>query len=79
MDVHNQQLVFPTIVVCPIESYDLNRTYDLAFYKLGYALNRVESHLFSGRLLFVNEKNNNFIFFFHFILISFFFLVGDKI
>lgn len=35
MDVHNQQLIFPTIVVCPIESYDSNRTYDLAFSKLG--------------------------------------------
>lgn len=35
MDVHNQQLVFPTIVVCPVEAYDINRTVDLAYYKLG--------------------------------------------
>lgn len=35
MDVHNQQLVFPTIVVCPIESYDINRTVELAYTKLG--------------------------------------------
>lgn len=35
MDVHNQQLVFPTVVVCPIQSYDMNRTNDLAYYELG--------------------------------------------
>ncbi|XP_031627738.1 sodium channel protein Nach [Contarinia nasturtii] len=35
MDVHNSQLVFPTIVLCPMESYDLNRSYELANTKLG--------------------------------------------
>lgn len=35
MDVHNQQLVFPTVVVCPMEPYEVNRTYDLAFTYLG--------------------------------------------
>lgn len=35
MDVHNQQLVFPTVVVCPMLPYETNRTYDLAFSYLG--------------------------------------------
>lgn len=35
MDMHNQQLVFPTIAVCPIEPYDINRTADLAHFILG--------------------------------------------
>lgn len=35
MDVHIQRLVFPTISVCPIEPYEMNRTTDLAFYLLG--------------------------------------------
>lgn len=35
MDVHNQQIVFPTIAVCPIESYELNRTVNLAYSILG--------------------------------------------
>lgn len=35
MDVHNQQLVFPTIVVCPVEAYDINRTVNVATNELG--------------------------------------------
>lgn len=35
MDVQQQQLVFPTIAVCPFESFDINRTMDFAYYKLG--------------------------------------------
>lgn len=35
MDVHNQQIVFPTIVVCPVDPYDGNRTNDLAYSYLG--------------------------------------------
>lgn len=35
MDVHNQQIVFPTIAVCPIEPYEINRTVDLAYTMLG--------------------------------------------
>lgn len=35
MDVHNQHLTFPTVVVCPLEPYDLNRTHELAYLYLG--------------------------------------------
>lgn len=35
MDVHNQQIVFPTIVVCPVDPFDGNRTNDLAYSYLG--------------------------------------------
>lgn len=35
MDVHNQQLTFPTVVVCPLEPYDSNRTYEIASTNLG--------------------------------------------
>lgn len=40
MDVHNQQLVFPTVVVCPMEPYETNRTFDLAFTYLGWVQRR---------------------------------------
>lgn len=32
MDVHNQRLVFPTVVVCPTKPFDPKRTHKLAFY-----------------------------------------------
>lgn len=35
MDVHNQQIVFPTIAVCPIDAYEMNRTTNLASSLLG--------------------------------------------
>lgn len=35
MDVHNQQIVFPTIVVCPFSPFDENRTNELAYTYLG--------------------------------------------
>lgn len=30
MDVHNTMIVFPMVVVCPIESFDMNHTNILA-------------------------------------------------
>lgn len=36
MDVHTKQIVFPTVAVCPIEPFDMNRTVELAHSILGY-------------------------------------------
>lgn len=36
MDVHTEQIVFPTVAVCPIEPFDMNRTVELAHSMLGY-------------------------------------------
>lgn len=35
-DFHNQQVIFPTIGVCPIVPYDENRTQEIAYSTLGY-------------------------------------------
>lgn len=35
-DFHNQQLIFPTINVCPVQPYDENRTRNLAYATLGW-------------------------------------------
>lgn len=35
MDVHNERIVFPTVAVCPIEPYEMNRTVELVHSILG--------------------------------------------
>lgn len=59
MDVHNQQLVFPTVVVCPMFPFEPNRTNELAYNYLGcdYKTNNIWFNLIPAFNLSIAEHS----------------------